>query len=257
MKKYLLLIVIVLSFLTSCNTELKLAKRYVAENQNIKVAVLFPEAADVKLEYNLKYDKKTEVLNGFSQDLFLDVVYNSYAEGLRLFGLDVYIPEDLDHIQIDSTHWYVMLSQMEIVGRIAEYEDYLFSDRDDYSYKFPLNEINVAAWFDVNNGEWLPVMYDETSLIDKFTSKVDYHFWSTDFDYDYTIDTLKLEDVYNYGVFLGKQYAGYTYNCLMNKFIETEMIKEYYMYPSQYVKYDPCRKEFFYDANDDRFKELN
>ena len=257
MKKSLLLVVLALSLLTSCNTELKLAKRFVEENQNVAVAVLFPEAAQVKVEHNATYNKKTEVMDGFSQDLFLDVVYNSYAEGLRAYGLDVYIPEDVENIRMDSVHWYVMLSQMEIVGRITQYVDYLFSDRDDYSYKFPLNEINVASWFDVNNGEWLPVLFNETSLIDKFESKVDYHFWKADFDYQYTIDTLKLEDVYNFGVYLGKQYAGYTFNALMNKFVEKEMLNQYYMLPSQYVKYDPYRKEFLYDVNDDRFRDVN
>ena len=242
---------------TSCNTELKLAKQFVEQSQNIQVAVLFPEKADVKVEYNLKYDKKTEVLDNFSQDLFLDVVYNSYAEGLRNMGLDVYVPEDVDNIVMDSTHWYVLLSQMEIVGRITEYEDYLFSDRNDYSYKYPLNTVNVASWFEVNNGQWLPVLFNETNLIDKFSSKTDYDFWSTKFDYHYNIDTLKLDDVYNFGVYLGKLYASYTYNSLINKYVETEMVKEYNLLPSEYVKYDPYSKQFFYDAYDERFMELD
>lgn len=242
---------------TSCNTELKLAKRFVEEYQNIPVAVLFPEAADVKVEYNVKYGKQTEALNDFSQDLFLDVVYNSYAEGLRDFGLDIYIPENVDSILVDSVHWYVLLSQMEIVGRLTEYEDYLFSDRTDYSYKYPLNTINVASWFEINNGQWQPVLFSENNLIDKFTSKVDYDFWSTNFDYQYNIDTIGLEDIYNFGVYLGKQYASCTYNYLMNKFVENEMLKEYYYTTDQYVKYDPKQKRFFYDVYDERFKELD
>lgn len=256
MKKSLFLIVIALALLTSCSTELNLAKRFVEENRHIPVAVLFPDSAVVKVEYDYMTGQKTEVLDGFSQDLFLDVVYNAYAEGLRDFGMDVYVPEDVSNIQMDSTHWYVYLSQMEIVGRITEYEDYLFSDRDDFVYKYPLNTINVASWFDINNGQWLPVMFSEANLIDKFSSKVDYHFWTSKFDYNFTIDTLKLNDVYNFGVYLGKQYASYTFNCLMNKFVETEMVKEYNYYPSVYVKYDPYTKNYYYDPEDDRFKEL-
>ena len=255
MKKSLFLITLVVMFFTSCNTELKLAKQFVEQSQNIPVAVLFPEAADVKLEYNTQYEKKTEVLDNFNQDLFLDIVYNSYAEGLRDCGLDVYIP-DSDSILIDSTHWYVLLSQMEIVGRITEYEDYLFSDRNDYSYKYPLNTINVASWFEINNGQWLPILFNETNLIDKFASKTDYEFWSSNFDYKYTIDTLKLNDVYNFGVYLGKLYAGYTYNSLINKYVESEMMKQYNYYPSEYVKYDPYLKDYRYATYDDRFKEV-
>lgn len=255
MRRSLFLIVSLLLFFTSCNTELKLAKRFVEENQQIPVAVLFPETAEVKLEYNHQYGQ-TSVLDGFSQDLFLDVIYNSYAEGLRDFGLDVYVPENLDSISIDSTHWYVLLSQMEITGRITEYEDYLFSETDNYSYKYPLNTVNVAAWFDVNNGEWLPVMFCENNLIDKFSSRKDYNAWTAKMDYDHLIDTLELGDVYDFGAYLGKQYASYTYNCLMKKFVETEMAKAYNLIPSMYVKYDPYRKKFYYDTSDDWFIEV-
>ena len=48
--------------LTSCQTELKLAKKYMAERPNIEAAVYFPEKAEVKVEYNSQYGKQTEVL---------------------------------------------------------------------------------------------------------------------------------------------------------------------------------------------------
>ena len=74
-------IVMLLAFvLTSCQTELKLAKKYMAERPNIEAAVYFPEKAEVKVEYNSQYGKQTEVLNGFNQDMFLDVMYNAYAQ---------------------------------------------------------------------------------------------------------------------------------------------------------------------------------
>ena len=142
--------------LTSCQTEKKLAKKYLAERPNIEAAVYFPEKADVKVEYNTQLGKQTEVLNGFNQDLFLDVMYNAYAQGMGDYGVNVYIPQDIDKVPVDSTHWLVMLSRTEISGRITEYEDYLFSDTDEYSYKHPLNTVNVASWFEVNDGDWKP-----------------------------------------------------------------------------------------------------
>ena len=109
--------------LSSCNTSLKLAKKYVAERDNIQAAVYFPEQAEVKVEYNTQLGKKTEVLNGFNQDLFLDVMYNAYAEEMGHYGVEVYVPEDIDKVPVDSIHWLVMLPRMEISGRITEYED--------------------------------------------------------------------------------------------------------------------------------------
>ena len=247
--------VLVLIFFTSCQTELKLAKKYMAERQGIQAAVYFPEQAEVKVEYNIQYGQQTEVLNGFNQDLFLDVMYNAYAKAMGDYGLEVYVPEDPDQVQVDSTHWLVMLSRMEISGRITEYEDYLFSDSDEYSYKHPLNTVNVASWFEVNDGDWKPVLFCEHNLMDGFDSNTDYSFWSNKIDYSYTIDTLKLNDVYNYAVYLGKLYAGYTYDYMMNSYVGAELKKKGYNY-QLLLRYDPYEKKLRYAGEDDGFVEI-
>lgn len=240
---------------TSCQTELKLAKSFVAEQANTRVAVYFPEQAEVKVEYNTLLDRKTEVLEGFSQDLFLDVMYNAYADMLRTYNLDVYIPEDIENVKVDSTHWLVMLSRMEISGRITEYEDYLFSDTDEYSYKHPLNTVNVASWFEINDGEWRPVQFCEHNLIDGFDSETGYSFWLNQIDYNYSIDTLELNDVYNYAVFLGKLYAGYTYDYMMNSYVGAKMKNLNYYY-NVLLRFDPYKKKLRYAAENDGFIEL-
>ena len=244
--------VILALLFSSCQTELKLAKKYMADRPEIAAAVYFPESAEVKTEYNTQYGKRTEVLNGFNQDLFLDIVYNAYAETMGDYGVTVYVPENIDQVQVDSTHWLVMLSRMEISGRITEYEDYLFSDTDEYSYKHPLNTVNVASWFEVNDGDWKPVLFCEHNLMDGFDSKTDYSFWANKIDYNYTIDTLELKDVYNYAVYLGKLYAGYTYDYMMNDYVRAELKKKGYAY-QLLLRYDPYKKQLRYAAEDDGF----
>ena len=39
--------------MSGCNTEQKLAKKFVAERPHIAAAVYFPESAEVKTEYNI------------------------------------------------------------------------------------------------------------------------------------------------------------------------------------------------------------
>ena len=251
---WLFLFVLVSFLFTSCQTELKLAKTFVAGQTGTRVAVYFPEKAEVKVDYNMQYGQ-TDVLQGFSYDLFLDVMYDAYADMLRDYGLDVYVPDDVDNVQVDSLHWLVMLSQMEISGRITEYEDYLFSDNDEYSYKHPLNTVNVASWFEVSDGEWKPVLFCEHNLIDGFDSKTDFSFWKNKIDYQYTIDTLELKDVYNYAVYLGKLYAGYTYDYMMNSYVTKEFKKQGYTYQIL-LRYDPYKKQLRYAEDDDRFFEI-
>lgn len=241
--------------LTSCQTELKLAKKYMEERPHIEAAVYFPEKAEVKVEYNSQYGKQTEVLNGFSQDMFLDIMYNAYAQTMGDYGVNVYVPEDIDKVPVDTTHWLVMLSRVEVSGRITEYEDYLFSDTDEYSYKHPLNTVNVASWFEVNDGDWKPVLFCEHNLMDGFDSKTDYSFWTQKIDYSYTIDTLDLQDVYNYAVYLGKLYAGYTYDYMLNSYIGTELKKKGYGYQIM-LRYDPYKKQLRYAEEDDYFVEI-
>lgn len=241
---------------SSCRTDLKLAKAFVAERTGIQAAVYFPEKAEVKLEYNTTYGQ-TEVLNGFSQDLFLDVVYNAYAEAMEAYDVTVYVPEDVDNIQVDSVHWLVMLSRMEISGRITEYEDFLFSDTDELSYKYPLNTVNVASWFEINDGDWKPVLFCEHNLIDGFDSKTDYSFWTTKLDYTYTIDTLELNDVYNYAVYLGRLYAGYTYDYMMNSYVGAELKKKNLDYWDRFpLRYDPYKKQLQYAAEGEGLLEV-
>ena len=242
--------------LTGCNTELKLAKRYVAEHPYIEAAVYFPESATVKVEYSTQYGMKTGVLDGFSQDLFLDVMYGAYADAMGDYGILVYVPENVDSVPVDSTHWLVMLSQMEISGRITQYEDFLFSETEELSYKHPLNTVNVASWFEVNDGDWRPVLFCEHNLMDGFESKADLSFWSDKIDYQYTIDTLDLEDVYNYAVYLGKLYAGYTYDYMMNSYVGAELKKQGYAYQIM-LRYDPYKKQLRYAEEDEGFVEID
>ncbi len=242
--------------LTSCQTEKKLAKKYMAERPNIDAAVYFPEKADVKVEYNSQLGKQTEVLNNFNQDLFLDVMYNAYAQSLGDYGVNVYVPEDIDKVPVDSTHWLVVLSRTEISGRITEYEDYLFSDMDEYSYKHQLNTVNVASWFEVNDGDWKPVLFCEHNLMDGFDSKSNFNLWENQIEYNYTIDTLELKDVYNYAVYLGKLYAGYTYDYMMNSYVGKELQKMNYGYQIM-LRYDPYKKQLRYAEEDDGFVEIN
>ena len=246
---------VILLVLSGCSTEMKLAKRYMAERPYIEAAVYFPEKADVKVEYNTQLAKKTEVLKDFNQDLFLDVMYNAYAKAMGDYGVEVYVPEDFENIQVDSTHWLVMLSRTEISGRITEYEDFLFSDNDGFDYKHALNTVNVASWFEINDGEWRPVQFCEHNLMDGFESKAGFSILTNSIDYSYTIDTLKLEDVYNYAVYLGKLYAGYTYDYMMNSYIGEEMEKMNYSYQTL-LRYDPYKKKLLYEAEDDGFIEI-
>lgn len=254
---FVAILVLMAGVLSSCSIEKRYAKSFVEQSKGANVAVYFPESAKVSNNLNIGLNRYTEALNGFDQNLFLDIMYGAFAETLGDYDLNVYVPDDPDNIPVDSVNWLVMLTQVEIAGKIVEYDDYLFHNWEENFYKHNLNCVNVASWFDMNNGKWLPVQFVEHNFVDEFKSKADEGLFQS-MNYTYSIDTLTLTDVYNYAAYLGKLYAGYTFDCFMNHYIIDEAKKDYDMEPALYMRYDPYRKMYIYLYYDDsdKFMEI-
>ena len=252
MKHTLIYLIIATFFLSGCTIEKRYANSFVEQSKGAQVAVYFPESAGVTNQLNIALNQYSTVLEGFSQDKFLDIMYNAYAERLRDYNLNVYIPENPDDVLVDSVHWLVTLSRVEITGKIVEYEDFMFYDSRENFYKHNLNAVNVASWFELNNGNWLPIQYGEHSLLDGFSSKADESSFQA-LNYTYSIDTLKIADVYNYAAYLGKLYAGYTYDSFLNHYISDEL-KKLNGEPNLFLRYDPYRKMYVYLYFDDEDK---
>lgn len=237
----------------SCGSEFKLANKFVSQSSDVQMAVYFPEEAQVTLIQD-EDGTYTKVLDSVNQDLFLDIMYAAYADELSHYDINVYIPEDPDAVQVDSTHWLVILSRVEIQGLFTEYVDQLFDFIDDYTYTFSLNTVNVASWFDVNDGEWHPTLFDEYNLTDDFDSYIA-RSRTEGLQYHYNITPLKTEDVYDFAVFLGKRYAAFTYDYMMNRYVEVGM-KTKNQAPRFKLRWDPYEKGYYFQLEDEGFIEL-
>lgn len=248
-----LLVLLSVLALASCSTEMKLAKRFVEDSKNIHAAVYFPEQAKVTVIPD-EEGRSTPVLDSLDQDYFLDIMYVAYAEELTSFGVDVYIPEDQDNVPVDSMNWLVVLTQMEIQGQITPYQEEFYDMVNTYEYTVPLNTVNVAAWFDINDGDWLPTQFYEYNLMDDFTT--DFGMEGESLQFRYAVDTIAVDDIYNYAVFLGRRYADYTYSTMMNKYIRLEMLKGD-MAPRFRLRWDPKTKSYIYLNEEEGFIEIS
>ena len=251
--KSIIIVALAAVLLTSCGSEFKLAKSFTSNAQQTRVAVYFPETVQVTMIPDGE-GNYSNALDSVNQNMFLDIMYAAYADGLRHYGMDVYIPEDQDDIQVDSTHWLVILSKMEIQGLYTDYVDYLFDFISEYEYTFPLNTVNVASWFDINDGEWHSTLYDEHNLMDNFDSFIT-HSRETGTQYHYNITPLKAEDVYNYAVYLGMRYAEFTYDYMMNCYIGSSLEKRNAM-PRFKLHWDSKENTYYFMTEDDGFIEL-
>lgn len=248
--KNIIIGLLVVTTFASCGSEFHLANRFVADSHKAKVAVYFPEEAKVTLVQD-EDGTYSHVLDSVDPNQFLDIMYEAYAGGLRDYGLEVYIPENPDNIQVDSLHWLVILSQVEMQGLFTEYVDHLFDFLDEYNYTFSLNTVNVASWYDINDGEWHSTQYDEFNLRDDFNSKVT----SSRKDgtqYHYNITPLKARDVYDFAVYLGKRQAAFTYDYMMNCSIEKGMrVKN--ETPRFKLRWDPVEESYYFQLDDEGF----
>ena len=238
---------------SSCGSEFGLASRFVGQSQKIQAAVYFPESAKVTLIQHTD-GTYSKVLDSLNQDAFLDMMYLAYAEEMKNYGVKVYIPDDPDLVPVDSTHWLVMLSNMEIQGLYTEYVDHLFDYIDNYDYTFALNTVNVASWFEMNDGEWLPVLFDEHNLRDDFESYVSNR-GTQGAQYYYNINPITNADLYDYAVFLGKRYASFTYNYMMNRFVGKSMQRKGKEARFQ-LRWDPYEEYFYFQEEGEGFVEL-
>jgi hypothetical protein len=254
-QKLLIFSLIAAAMMTSCSTEYKLAKSFVKQSKDSNVAIYFPEKADVQNARDEQSGREMIVLCDLDQDLFLNLVYAAYKKTLKDYGLKIYQPDDPENVQVDSAHWLAILSKMEIQEKITEYEDYWFDADNTYSYIYPLNTVNVASWFDLNNQQWSPALYVEKDIVDGFDSKVDFAFWTGQSSYSYAIDTLQARDIYNFAIYLGKLYAGYTYDYFLNDYI-SDNLKAKDMTQRFYYRYDPYLKKILFTEDGDLFIRL-
>lgn len=245
--------VIIALLFTSCGSEIKLANQFIVQSRQTQAAVYFPESAQVTL-IQAEDGSYTNVLDSLNQDVFLDMMYLAYADEMNRYDVNVYIPDDPDHVPVDSTHWLVILSNMEIQGLFTDYVDQLFDFIDEYEYSFSLNTVNVASWFDINDGEWHPTLFDEHNLVDDFDSYVTQNGVDVA-QYHYDIKKITNADLYNYAVYLGKRYAAFTYDYMMNRYIGEELKKKNEKARFQ-LRWDPNEKSLYFQQEGEGFIEL-
>ena len=238
---------------SSCGTEFGLANKFVVQSRKAQAAVYFPETAQVTL-VPTEDGSYSNVLDSLNQDAFLDIMYQAYAKEMKSYGVEVYIPEDPDQVPVDSTHWLVILSNMEIQGLYTDYVDRLFDFMDEYNYTFALNTVNVASWFEINDGEWLPILFDEHNLMDDFESHVT-NGGAQGAQYHYNITPITNADLYDYAVFLGKRYAGFTYDDMMNRYVDSAL-KRKGVSPRFRLRWDPYDNSFFFQEEGEGFIEV-
>lgn len=267
MKRSVLILVFgVILLMISCSEQHSIARRFVKNNRESVVALYMPERVfkrnlrndsipenliDSSLQTQIAYlEKQVKVIDKVNDDKLLDVIYLTMKETLKDYGLTVQYWEN-ESSHPDSTHWVIEIPRIEVT-EVCELQQFCgWIDYNKYCMDVPVDLVNVAAWFNIANDTTFNMTFTEQN-----------YFNDTDVDFDYqgnkvvariACDTINIDDFYQFATILGKLYAGYCYDFLMNKYIDNHQVE-----PIDSVnryRYNPYEK-YFYRTDRDYLIEM-
>ena len=258
--------------ITGCSPEMKLAKTYVKSHAAGPALVVFP---DMVFKYNLKTDSlnldglseeekdsllwfASDFIQNINDSAFLTQYEKGYLDGLKELGIKTYTEKNLDDFfNNDSNGFVVNVAQIQLEEQYYPYLDQIDLNGITYSHTQTLNALDINTWFEmrlVNNPEKPKVLFTENLLTDDYEGFFEQNPFTGQMQYFYHIDSLNTDKIYHDIYDLGKQYASYTFDYLLNKYLDSNLPQD--LKSNRYLHYDPYRKSF-YDAGENRFDEMD
>ncbi len=244
-------------------SERKMAKIFVEKATGISVYVTPPSFL---YKYNLKtgildtipyYTRRqkdsilwvhSDYIQHIRDSVFIHRFMQGYINELKVYGFHV-----VPHIG-DSNTYQVHVAQIELEEQYYFYSDTAYYNYNVYVHHQYLNALDVSSWFALrgplvkSKSEKPKILFAENLLTDDINGHFEVDPYSGKIKYLYTLDSLTVKKIYDYAENLGRTYAGYTFDYLMNRFLKK------YVPPSRrtkrYWRYDPYRKKFFFALND-------
>lgn len=266
-------VVLLIIFLSSCSIERKIAMQFINQENKGSILIFTPELINkVNLkEYDtVDFEKMTDYqvdsmrfffsdyLQYLSDSVLLTNYVNSYIQGLKDYGYEVYTQDYIDLFMEDTLASYVVnIAQIEIEEFYYEIRDQEYLSGELYYADHDLNALNFNSWFEIKklNAEDISknMLFASSFISDDLYSSFRQYLFSAEIEYDYVIDTLTLEGIYELSKSLGGLYADYTNDYLMNDFVssnlpEGEVLKSYFSYDLQTNSILP--------ANENRFEVI-
>ncbi len=247
---------------TMGQSERKLAKEFVAQASKISIQVnppLFLYKYNIKTDIldSISYQNKRErdsilwVHSRYIQYIVDSVFIRDYMKGytneLKKYGLHL-----LTRSSPDSNTYVVSVSQIELEEQYYLFSDTAYYDNDVYVHHQFLNALDVSSWFSLH-GPLFPeksgkVLFAENLLTDNIEGHFDVDPYSGKIKYLFQFDSLTVKKIYTYAQNLGRTYAGYTFDYLLNTFLAKNTPAS--RRTKRYWRYDPYRKRFFFALND-------
>lgn len=240
----LLLFLIAVSFM-SCSMERRLAARYIKETKPGAILLLAPE-----LVYKSSYKvPQTSDFNTLSQDVKDSITYynsdlvqftddsiyisefmESLIQGLRYFGYEVYYNQSADKFLNtgNETSLIVNVTQMQLEEYIEMIKDEISFDPDSTNVAtIYLTAVNFNNWIELtrlNRVKSEPeLLFSTQTITDDLNGNFRYYTLTGTFDYEYTIDSLTLNNLYSTAAALGFKHSQWIFDYIMNEYVKKNL----------------------------------
>ncbi len=250
-------------------SERKLAKMFVekARNNALTIEISPPD-------FLYKYNRKTGILDTipFTSARQKDSILWVHSDFIRRIKDSVFIARFMQGYRselkkygfrlavspADSNMYRVHVAQIELEEQYYLFSDTAYADNDVYVHRQFLNALDVSSWF-LLKGPLIKnkkgkVLFAENLLTDNIEGHFTVDPYSGEIKYLYTLDSLTVKKIYGYAQNLGRTYAGYTFDYLLNAYISRHLPAS--RRTDRYWRYDPYRRKFFF-AYTDRFVPLD
>lgn len=268
MKKYILILSAAFLMLLSCSEQHSVARRFVKNNRKTVVALYLPERlekrnlrndsipaemADSSLQEQIEYlEKQIKVIDKINDDKYLDIIYLNMKSTFEDYGLSVEYWEN-ENAKPDSTHWLVEIPRIEITEVCENHQfcGWVYENR--YCMDVPVDLVNVAVWFGLANDTTYSMTFTEQNYFNDTDVRFDLDYQNNKVVAKTYCDTIDINGFYRFATMLGKLYAGYCYDFMMNKYIDNQHVEP--IDAINRYRYDPYER-YFYRTDRDYLIEI-
>lgn len=238
-----LIIISALLYASACMPEKKLAREFINSPEKINLQVYAPEVL-------FKYNHKGELIKGFNRmksdqqdsalfytskyvqfvddSLYLDKYVNTFIGELRNLGFVVFLEDSADTFLTTKPQSYVInIAQVQLDEYTLPYEDSEPIGDSTYYKKFNLDAVDASSWFELSKLN-IPkpkktILFSSLTSSDAFSGYFFVDPFSQEVRYKYSIDSLKVKDLYDLAAYSGRQHADYLFDYFMNSYISIHM----------------------------------
>lgn len=236
----LLLLLVAVSFM-SCSMERRLAARYIKGKKTGAILLLAPEVV-YKSSYkvppmddftSLPQEVKdsityynSDLVQFMDDSIYINEFMESLIQGFSYFGYEVYYNQSADKFLNtgNETSLIVNVAQMQL-------EEYIELIKDEIS--FDPDSTNVAAIYltAVNFNNWIELtrlnhvksepelLFSTQTITDDLNGNFRYYTLTGTFDYEYTIDSLTVNNLYYTAAELGFKHSQWIFDYIMNDYV--------------------------------------